>query len=152
MSYERRFDLLPSHVEVALTVSTDQAIEFKALYETLPMLLAADTRVVLIDAKGAAIASEAVERVEGVKELQILRQEGGVRVIFKDPAVIAQVSKKVDTVLRPAIISTQALQVELPTKLSQSTKATLRYALVPCAVQNGAAVRDATPSLFATKR
>ena len=152
VSYERRFDLLPSHVEVALTVSTDQAIEFKALYETLPMLLAADTRVVLIDAKGAAIASEAVERVEGVKELQILRQEGGVRVIFKDPAVIAQVSKKVDTVLRPAIISTQALQVELPTKLSQSTKATLRYALVPCAVQNGAAVRDATPSLFATKR
>ncbi len=151
VSYARRFDLLPSHVEVALDVSTNQAIEFKALYETLPMLLAADTRVVLIDTKGAAITSEGVERVEGVKELQILRQGGGVRVIFKDPAVIAQVSKKVDTALRPAIISTQALQIELPKKLVPGTNATLRYALVPCAVQNGAAVQDATPSLFATK-
>jgi hypothetical protein len=148
VSYERRFDLLPSHVEVALALKTDKAIEFKALYETLPMLLAADTSVVLLDAKGAVIASKDIERVEGVKELQVLRQGGGVRVIFKDPVVIAQVSKKVDTTLRPAVISTQALQVELPNRLLPDKQANLRYALVPCTVQNGVAGVDKTPPLF----
>ncbi|MEI8309995.1 MAG: hypothetical protein WCH98_04495 [Verrucomicrobiota bacterium] len=148
VSYDRRFDLLPSHVEVTLALQTDKAIEFKALYETLPMLLAADTSVVLLDAKGAAIASKDIERVEGVKELQVLRAGGGVRVIFKDPVVIAQVSKKVDTTLRPAIISTQALQVELPARLLPDKQAILRYALVPCTVQNGVAGVDNTPPLF----
>jgi len=149
VSYERRFDLLPSHVEVTLTLNTDNDIEFKALYETLPMLLADDTRVVFINAKGEPIAAEGIERVQGVTEMQVLRQGGGVRIIFEKPAVIAQVSKKVDTVTRPRVISTQALQVELPTQLKPGTNAILRYALVPCAVKDGAAVRDATPKLFA---
>jgi hypothetical protein len=74
-----------------------------------------------------------------------------VRIIFEKPAVIAQVSKKVDTVTRPRVISTQALQVELPTQLKPGANATLRYALVPCAVKDGAAVRDATPKLFAAQ-
>ncbi len=151
VSYERRFDLLPSHVEVAITISTDRPIEFKALYETLPMLLASDTSVVLLNTKREVISSQGIERVENVKELQVLRQGGGVRVIFKEPVVIAQVSKQVDTTLRPAVISTQALQVELPTRLSPDKLATLRYALVPCSVQNGAAVRDPSPELFVIK-
>jgi len=152
VSYARRFDVLPSHVEVTLKIATDQTIEFKALYETLPMLLAADSSVALLDARGSVIAAQGIGRVEGVKELLILRAAGGVRIIFKEPVVIAQVSKKVDTVLRPAVISCQALQVELPTHLNPNAKAALRYALVPCVVKDGAAVRNATPELFAEEK
>ena len=137
-------------MEVALTVSTDEEIEFKALYETLPMLLAVDTTLVLRDSKGMVIPSEGIERVEGVKELQILRLGGGVRVIFKDPVVIAQVSQKVDTTARP-LISVQAIQVELPTRLNQGASPPLRYALVPCTVAAGIASQDETPALFQTK-
>ena len=151
VSYERRFDLFPTHVEVALTLTTDESISFKALYETLPMLLADYTRVVLIDAKGEVIAAEGMERVEGVAEMQVLRLDGGVRIIFEKPVVIAQVSQKIDTVLRPRKISTQALQIELPTELKSGTPSTLRYALVPCNIQFGAGVRDGTPKLFATR-
>ena len=148
VSYARRFDVLPSHVEVTLTLATNQPMAFKALYETLPMLLAADSSVAMINAQGSSIAAQGSERVEGVKELHVLRAAGGVRIIFKEPVVIAQVSKKVDTTLRPAVISTQALQVELPTQLKPEAKAALRYALLPCAVKDGAAVRGATPELF----
>ncbi len=151
VSYERRFDLFPTHVEVALTLSTDELIEFKALYETLPMLLAADTSVVMLDSKGGVLASEGIERVEGVKELQILRLGGGVRVIFKDPVVIAQVSKKVDTTVLKPIISVLAIQVELPTRLDPASNQTLRYALVPCTVAAGVASGEGTPALFQTK-
>ena len=150
VSYERRFEIFPTHVEVALTVSTDEEIEFKALYETLPMLLAVDTTLVLRDSKGMVIPSDGIERVEGVKELQILRLGGGVRVIFKDPVVIAQVSQKVDTTARP-VISVQAIQVELPTRLNQGASPPLRYALVPCTVAAGIASQDETPALFQTK-
>jgi len=151
VSYERRFDLLPSHVEVTLALKTDRSIGFKALYETLPMLLADDTRVVLIDAKGVVIAAEGVERVENVKEMQVLRQAGGVRVIFEKPVVIAQVSQKIDTILRPRVISTQALQVELPAKLTPGNGVQLRYALVPCTMKNGTGDMEATPALFRTQ-
>ena len=149
VSYERRFDLLPTHVEVALTLTTDRPIKFNALYETLPMLVADYSRVVLFNSKGEEIAADGVERVEGVAEMQVLRQEGGVRVIFEKPVVIAQVSKKVETVLRPREISTQALQIELPNELKPGTGTTLRYALVPCAMQFGLGLRDTTPKLFA---
>ena len=148
VSYERRFDMLPSHVEVTLTLDTDREIEFKALYETLPMLLADDTRVVLLDEKGVVIAAEGVEQVKGVKEMQVLRWGGGLRIIFETPVVIAQVSQKIDTVLRPRVITTQALQVELPSQLRPATKAFLRYALVPCAIKDGNADREGTPKLF----
>lgn len=151
VSYERRFDLMPSHVEVTLTLTTDKAIGFKALYETLPMLLAHDTRVVLLDMKDVVIPAEGVEQVKGVKEMQVLRSDGGVRIIFEKPVVIAQVSQKIDTTLRPRVITTQALQVELPAQLKPDTKAVLRYALVPCAIKFGDADRDATPKLFGTQ-
>lgn len=151
VSYTRRFDLFPTHVEVRLDLKTNKTIEFKALYETLPMLLASDTSVVLLDAKGATIPSDGVERVGAVKELQILRQGGGVRVIFETPVTIAQVSQKVDTTTLNPIISGKALQIELPSRLSSETRASLNYALVPCTLEAGTAARD-TPVLFRTPR
>jgi hypothetical protein len=151
VSYERRVDLFSTHVEVALTLDTDLWINFKALYETLPMLLADCTRLVFLDAKGGVIAADGVERVEGVAEMQVLRLDGGVRIIFKEPVVIAQVSEKVDTTLRPRKITTQALQIELPTELKPGSPTTLRYALVPCEIQSGLGIRDATPRLFANR-
>ena len=147
VSYRRRFDFLPTHMEIVTELQTDQPIEFKALYETLPAYLADDTTFGFLDAKGTAIPSEGVERVTGVKEMLVLRKEGGVRVIFAEPATVALVSEKFATWGKQTTV--RALQVEFPTQLKPGTKASLRYSLVPCAVKDGQAVREAAPPLFA---
>jgi hypothetical protein len=147
VSYRRRFDFLRTHMEVATELRTDQAVAFKALYETLPIHLADDTRLEFLDARGKPVPSEGVERVAGVREMLVLRKEGGVRVVFAEPAAVALVSVKVPTHRPPVVV--RALQVEFPTQLEPGTKASLRYALVPCAVKDGQPARDATPPLFA---
>ena len=147
VSYRRRFDFLPTHMEIVTELQTDQAIEFKALYETLPAYLADDTTFGFLDAQGKTIPSEGVERMQGVKEMLVLRKEGGVRVVFANPATVALVSEKFVTWGKQTMV--RALQVEFPTQLKPGTKASLRYALVPCAMKDGQAARDATPPLFA---
>ena len=124
IAYQRVYTFKDKSFVSELTLTTDKPESFKELYETIPMHITDDLKVMFNGKENKA------EKVSGVTKITLSRKDGSVDIVFDKPQTIVQKAKKIKS-RQVGITYCRNLQVALPNKLEPGKAVTLRYELIP---------------------
>ncbi len=124
ISYKRIYKFKDQSFSSKLILTTDKTESFEELYETIPMHITDDLKV-LFDGKESMD-----EKISGVKEITLKRKDGSLDIIFSEPQTIVQKAKKIKS-RQHSVAFCRNLQVDLPKKLEPGKPVIIEYELVP---------------------
>ena len=127
IAYKRVYKFRNDGFTSELTLTTDKPESFKELYETIPMHITDDLKV-LLDGKESA-----AEKVSDVTKITLSRKDGSVDIIFDNPQTIVQKAKKIKS-RQASTAYCRNLQIALPNQLIPGKPVNLKYEFVPHAV------------------
>jgi len=124
IAYQRVYTFKDKSFVSELTLTTDKPEFFTELYETIPMHITDDLKV-MFDGK-----ENTAEKIDGVTKITLGRKDGSVDIVFDKPQTIVQKAKKIKSI-QVGITYCRNLQVALPNKLEPERAVTLKYELIP---------------------
>jgi len=122
--YQRVYTFKDKSFVSELTLTTDKPESFKELYETIPMHITDDLKVMFNGKENKA------EKVSGVTKITLSRKDGSVDIVFDKSQTIVQKAKKIKS-RQVGITYCRNLQIALPNKLEPGKAITLKYELFP---------------------
>lgn len=128
LTYKRDYQLKDDRLVCDLTLKTDQPLDMKSFYETIPLHITDDLKVRFLDSKGTELSDTA--QIEHVKTVELSRQDGKVDLVFDQPRTIARIAKKIAS-KQVGVVYCQNLQVVLPCALKPDQPIKLNYELIP---------------------
>ena len=144
--YQRDYRFEDDRVEVHVSVTSDQSLTLRSLYETLPVRVADDTTLSLRLDDGRTVAL-GDQPVEDVRAIVLRRSTGGAEVRLSEPRTVAPLGVKVLSRQRTRVHG-RAVHIALPTRLNAKTPVSLGYSVAPLGepqAQSAAAAADRAP-------
>jgi len=123
--YERRYQFQEQGFTCHLAITTDQPVELKELYETLPIHLTDDLQIEFLDAAGSTRPDQPT--IDAVVQLRLQREQGEVRIGLDRARRISRLGVPVSSVQHGPKITTRNVQIALDTQLTPGEPVTLSY-------------------------